>query len=811
MPHRGTGRVIRRRRRAGLAAAVLCLASAGMAMPLTSSAATSTWTQLASGPAGQFGAMAYDQATGTDVLFTESGQTWTWNGTAWTQQSPAASPQGRLGAGIAYDPVHQQVVLFGGETVSGSTFFDDTWTWNGTTWTQQQPTVSPPTRLGASMAWDSAQKRVILFGGFGDIAVFFADTWAWNGSSWTELTANAVTEGAGPDPRAGAMMSDDEANNSVVMFGGVNATGALGDTWVWYDGGTAGQWTKISTATSPVARGGGKLAYSSTAKAPVLFGGLSASSTLLSDTWTWDGGGWSQATPTGQPAARQNAAMATAPDGGVVMIGGQESGGAGADAWEWSGAIDSAPLPAATVVSCPAAGPMTVALPTTTGTSTLRGAAAATHPGLYIGSALPSTQQMQVDVEDQLLAGTQENLIVSSNQMYWSADEPQEGVFNFCDGDQFAGMAAAYHQTLRLHNLVAGEIPSQVPNWVNTPSIPWTKASLEAVMKQYITTTMQHYKGKVKVYDVANEALDNNGNVVPNIFSQVIGYPQWVEDAFDDAYAADPTATLIYDDYNDWYDNAPTGDKETQVYNLVSDLVPHHITAVGFELFGTGTGMLPGSGQPQSASLAAAMAKFAALNNGTMQTAITQMTVPFFSLSPSAGEIAAEAKVYGYAMNACLQPASHCIMLNTWAIDEEGGPAFGAVIYALAQPNNTTNFGKNPWGGALFDDTYQPRPAFYTVLAELQQTAPGSLTATAGAGQVALSWTAATSSAGPITGYEVYRGTSTGSEQPYQSLGASATSFTDTAVTSGTTYYYTVSGINATGDGPQSTEASATP
>lgn len=807
MSHRGSGWVFGRRR-AALAVGVLCVAAAGMAAPVTTSAATSAWTQsTAAGPgAGEFGAMAYDQATGTDVLFTESGQTWTWNGSAWTQQSPAASPSPRMAAGMAYDPVHQQVVLFGGQ--SGNTFLNDTWTWNGTNWTRQQPTLSPTPRNAPALAWDSVQNRMLLFGGYEAIGIFYADTWSWNGSSWIELTANFVTEGAGPAPRAAAMMSEDAANGSIVMFGGVTATSVLGDTWVWYDTSTGGRWTQMSPAASPPARSGGRLAYSPGATAPILFGGIDAGSALLADTWTWDGAGWSQATPTGQPPARQNAEMATAPGGGVVLAGGQGGTGLLGDTWTWSGSIDSAALPAPTVVSCPAAGPMTVALPTTTGTSTLRGAAAVAHPGLYIGSALPSTQQMQVDVEDQLIAGTQENLIVSSNQMYWSADEPEEGVFNFCDGDQFAGMAAAYHQTLRLHNLVAGQIPSQSPNWVNSPTVPWTKASLEAAMKQYITTTVNHYKGKVKVYDVANEALYDSGSAAANVFTTYIGYPQWVEDAFDDAYAADPTATLIYDDYNDWYDD-PTGSpptqKETAVYNLASDLVAHHLSAVGFELYGTGSWMLPGSGYPQAAPLAAAMAKFGSLNGGAMQTAVTQMTVPFFTATPSTSDISQEAAVYGYAMNACLQPASHCIMLNTWGLTDEGGPALGAVIAADAgQPGAST------WGGSLFDETYQPRPAFFSVLAELQMTAP-TLTATAGTGQVALSWTAATSCAGPITGYEVYRGTSTATEKPYQALGASATGFTDTAVTSGTTYYYTVSGVNATGDGPQSNEVSATP
>jgi len=806
MTHRGSRGVFGRGRRGPLAVAVLAMASAGIALPAPSSAASSTWTSSATSgpPADQFGAMAYDQATGTDVLFTSSGQTWTWNGSAWTQQNPAASPSARMDPGMAYDPVHQRVVLFGGQ--SGTSFDADTWTWDGTTWTQQQPTLSPTARLAPAMAWDAGQSRVVLFGGYEAIGIFYADTWAWDGTGWTELTANFVTAGAGPSPRAGAMMADDPANDTVVMFGGTSATGVLGDTWVWYDGSGVGQWTQASPAVSPAARGSGRMAYSPTAKAPVLFGGADAGGTQLADTWAWDGGGWQQATPSGQPSARVDFAMATAPGGGAVLAEGRSGATLLDDTWTWSGSVDVETLPAPTVVSCPAVGPSpsTYALPpTATGTGTLRGAVAATHPGLYIGAALPGWETMDASVDEQDIAATQENLIVSSNQMWWAADEPEEGIYNYCDGDQFVGMAEAYHQTLRLHNLVAGLATGQLPNWLTSPSHPWTAATLEAAMQQYITTTVTHYKGKVKVYDVVNEAIDDNGNPVQNVFATTIGFPRYIELAFQWAHAADPSATLIYDDYNDWY-----GAKETGVYNLVKDLVANsHIDGMGFELFATGGWMLPGTGNAQSAPLDAAMSRMASLG---VQTSITQMTVPFFTDLPSAPNYASQAAVYSYALDACLQPASHCFMLNTWGLDDGGGPVMGAVIQAASYPGQATTATSAPWGGALFDETYQPYPAFYSVLAELQMTAP-ALSATAGAGQVALSWTAATSSAGPITGYEVYRGTSTEQETPYQSLGASATSFTDTAVSAGTTYCYRVSAVNATGDGPQSSELSETP
>src|SRR2546425_4685345 len=89
--------------------------------------------------------------------------------------------------------------------------------------------------------------------------------------------------------------------------------------------------------------------------------------------------------------------------------------------------------------------------------------------------------------------------------------------------------------------------------------------------------------------------------------------------------------------------------------------------------------------------------------------------------------------------------------------------------------------------------------------------APTGLTATASlSSQINLSWTAPTSDGGSaITGYKVYRSTSSGTETGYVNLG-NVTSYTNTIVTPGVTYFYKVAAINSLGVSPQSNEASAT-
>ncbi|HLK69186.1 MAG TPA: kelch repeat-containing protein [Bryobacteraceae bacterium] len=244
-------------------------------------------------PAGRLTAgMVFDAARQQIVLFgggTELtfGDTWVWDGTDWTQKFPANSPPARQGVAMAYDAARQQVVLFGGLSASG-TILGDTWTWDGNNWTQQHPATSPSARVNHQMAYDEARQETVLFGGE-DFANddMISTTWVWNGGNWIARTPVAFPPGPNPqDPtfRLHSMVFD-SALQQTVLFGGYNS-GPQSATWFW-DG---TNWTQFA-GTGPGARYGTGMAYDSTNRQVVLFGGdfHTASGFFTFETWTFSG------------------------------------------------------------------------------------------------------------------------------------------------------------------------------------------------------------------------------------------------------------------------------------------------------------------------------------------------------------------------------------------------------------------------------------------------------------------------------------------------------------------------------------------
>ena len=90
---------------------------------------------------------------------------------------------------MTYDPASGKIIAFGG--FDGTSYLNDTWSFDGTSWTQIATQSAPPPRTAAQMTYDSVTQKVVLFGGY-DGTNYLGDTWLWDGSTlqWTQATPN---------------------------------------------------------------------------------------------------------------------------------------------------------------------------------------------------------------------------------------------------------------------------------------------------------------------------------------------------------------------------------------------------------------------------------------------------------------------------------------------------------------------------------------------------------------------------------------------------------------------------------------------
>lgn len=250
-------------------------------------------------PGNRVGArMVHDAARNELVLFGGllspyvSNETWTWNGTDWTQKFPATSPLGRAYHGMCYDATRQRVVLYGGQ--SGATPLNDTWEWDGTNWTQMAPATSPPLRYYPVITYTGT--RTLLFGG-NSAGGPLADTWTWNGTNWAQLSPATTPPGRYYHSMSG------QGGGQAVMFGGFApsiGTGYLSDTWTW----TGTDWAQATPSSAPAGRANPAMVWDAANSRHLLFGGSYGIGPYFEDTWTFAGGQWTQLATQRSPSPR---------------------------------------------------------------------------------------------------------------------------------------------------------------------------------------------------------------------------------------------------------------------------------------------------------------------------------------------------------------------------------------------------------------------------------------------------------------------------------------------------------------------------
>jgi hypothetical protein len=261
-------------------------------------------------------AIAYDQARSRVVLFggfdgsRTLADTWLWDGHGWVPAHPADVPPARERAAMAYDPATRDIVLFGGTVQryhQRSLALNDTWTWDGAAWTRRHPLHEPPWSTGLAMSYDPRSHSVLLVtlpsshpnldltpDGVGSRGTTAFGTWRWDGSDWREL----------PTPSAPAFAAGAVFHTNPRLATLPNGAGLLFYSWSVYMG-----------SCPPPGRCGS---------------GPDPNGTRNSQTWTWDGSGWTEQHPSRAPGYAQLVATPGAGAAPIIFTG-------DATTWQWTG------------------------------------------------------------------------------------------------------------------------------------------------------------------------------------------------------------------------------------------------------------------------------------------------------------------------------------------------------------------------------------------------------------------------------------------------------------------------------------------
>ncbi len=204
-----------------------------------------------------------------------------------------------------------------------------------------------------------------------------------------------------------------------------------------------------------------------------------------------------------------------------------------------------------------------------------------------VNNADRSQEQVNKDIS---LTKEQFNQISPENDLKWALVQPQEGAggYDFAPADAYVKFGLSNHMFIVGHTLVWH---NQTPNWVFAGTNPppestgggfgrggynGPQASREELlqrMRDHIHTVVGRYKGKVKVWDVVNEAVADGGtNTLRNsLWLQIIG-PDYIAKAFEYAHEADPDAILRYNDYG-----LESAAKRDKFIALIKSLQDQHV------------------------------------------------------------------------------------------------------------------------------------------------------------------------------------------------------------------------------------------
>jgi N-acetylneuraminic acid mutarotase len=228
---------------------------------------------------------------------------------SWNKISNLLSPSTRIGHGMVYNSISGKILLFGGMETSDYTRLNDMWEFDPDTkeWTELFPVITPTARSDHAMYFDSDYNIIVLFGGYLSNDQISSETWIYN---CTINTWSQISPLSHPTKRYGHTFVYDENQHVGVFFGGRDID-LMSE--IWFFNYSSQNWIEKTPGLSPIKRYFIDMVYNSYESNLVMFGGDNEQSLLraLDDTWIFDTTGmeWTQILTAVNPPPRNNHEM----------------------------------------------------------------------------------------------------------------------------------------------------------------------------------------------------------------------------------------------------------------------------------------------------------------------------------------------------------------------------------------------------------------------------------------------------------------------------------------------------------------------
>jgi endo-1,4-beta-xylanase len=164
-----------------------------------------------------------------------------------------------------------------------------------------------------------------------------------------------------------------------------------------------------------------------------------------------------------------------------------------------------------------------------------------------VGVAINRQQIYGEDKRGDEIVKAQFNSITPENVLKWALVHPQLNVYDFSAADRYVEFGKKNHMFIIGHTLIWH---NQTPKWVfeDEKGNPVTPVVLLKRMRDHIHKVVKRYRGKIKGWDVVNEAVNDDGTLRQSPWMKIIGEDYLVK-AFQYAHEADPKAELYYNDF----------------------------------------------------------------------------------------------------------------------------------------------------------------------------------------------------------------------------------------------------------------------